>query len=472
MKAEYRRDMNHNYLILHENTELDTSSYQVRMLVGNKIPKLLKCQFHGVDGKVMFHYDITSKQSLAVLYENKLFKEADLRLIFLSFVQVMEQMGEYLLNPGQVLLQPEYLYMDVNKNEIYFCYLPGKEREIKEQFRMLTEYVLPKIDHSDEKAVILGYGVYRWALEDNFHLEHVKEELFRDCTNKEENLERFPGSVKQRRISENAGLSREKDKEEIEYMENALEALFDLEKEEVQVKKSSMIDNHKLNRKKNEKKQNQLSQKIYILVPVIGTIMIMAILAANMMGILPWLEVEILLITVVLVAMFISFLCFFIGKLHEKKQKEENDREWKEKVRQSKKMEEDFIEYKENNIQELIPASENENNEETVVLSASVIRGPATMVSKEPGELATIYLKDDLTVIGKLETAVDAVIPIPTISRLHAKVRKKGEDYYLADLNSRNGTSVNGRMLKVNEEYLLQDEDEVDFAEARYIFLK
>ena len=106
------------------------------------------------------------------------------------------------------------------------------------------------------------------------------------------------------------------------------------------------------------------------------------------------------------------------------------------------------------------------------MLSASVIRGPATMVSKEPGELATIYLKDDLTVIGKLETAVDAVIPIPTISRLHAKVRKKGEDYYLADLNSRNGTSVNGRMLKVNEEYLLQDEDEVDFAEARYIFLK
>ena len=51
---------------------------------------------------------------------------------------------------------------------------------------------------------------------------------------------------------------------------------------------------------------------------------------------------------------------------------------------------------------------------ETVVLSAGTVSGPASLVSKEPGELATIYLNEDLTVIGKLETACDAVIkPYP-----------------------------------------------------------
>lgn len=49
---------------------------------------------------------------------------------------------------------------------------------------------------------------------------------------------------------------------------------------------------------------------------------------------------------------------------------------------------------------------------------------------------------------------------------------EKGGAYYLADLNSRNGTSVNGQLLKTGEDYLLEDEDEVDFAQARYIFLK
>jgi hypothetical protein len=38
-------------------------------------------------------------------------------------------------------------------------------------------------------------------------------------------------------------------------------------------------------------------------------------------------------------------------------------------------------------------------------------------------------------------------------------------------MNSRNGTAVNGRLLLPDEEYRLEPEDEVDFAQARYIFL-
>ena len=109
---------------------------------------------------------------------------------------------------------------------------------------------------------------------------------------------------------------------------------------------------------------------------------------------------------------------------------------------------------------------------ETVVLSAGVVQGPATLVSREPGELATIYLQEDMTVIGKMETAVDAVIDLPTVSRIHAKIRRRDQEYYLSDLNSRNGTAVNGRLLKEGEDYQLQNEDEVDFAQARYVFLK
>ena len=78
----------------------------------------------------------------------------------------------------------------------------------------------------------------------------------------------------------------------------------------------------------------------------------------------------------------------------------------------------------------------------------------------------------DRSTAGKMQNAADAVIDLPTVSRVHAKIRKRDEEYYLTDLNSRNGTSVNGRMLKCDEEYCLQDQDEVDFAQARYIFLK
>ena len=49
MRAEYKRDMNHNYLILYGEDEINTDSYQVRMLVGNVIPSLLKCRIQGME---------------------------------------------------------------------------------------------------------------------------------------------------------------------------------------------------------------------------------------------------------------------------------------------------------------------------------------------------------------------------------------------------------------------------------------
>ena len=49
---------------------------------------------------------------------------------------------------------------------------------------------------------------------------------------------------------------------------------------------------------------------------------------------------------------------------------------------------------------------------ETVVLSAGTVSGPASLVSKEPGELATIYLNEDLTVNRKAGNCCDAVVSL------------------------------------------------------------
>ena len=82
MKTEYKRDMNHNYLILYGEEEINTDSYQVRMLVGNIIPSLLKCRIQGMDGKFMVYFDITSRQALNRLYEEIKMGIEDLRRIF------------------------------------------------------------------------------------------------------------------------------------------------------------------------------------------------------------------------------------------------------------------------------------------------------------------------------------------------------------------------------------------------------
>lgn len=451
MRAEYKRDMNHNYLILYEEEEIDTSSYQVRMLVGNAIPSVLKCRVQGMDGRFMIYYDITSRQSVTALFGEKKLGYEDLQLIFGGFVQVMEEMSEYLLNPEQLVIRPEYLYVDLEKREMFFCYLPGYEQDVRKQFQELTEYILPKLDHEDSRAVMLGYGVYRRALEDSFHLEHIKEELYRE-------REDSPGNPP---LMEKVPAEREKWEEKENPVEDIGEKLWECREEN----------------EEGEAGKGSAPLWVKILSPIIGAVLGMLVLGAKFMGYLPDISLGVVLgIVIVLLAGGMA-IAFFVGRKASRKAegdkkgkcKEEYKEEYKEECGKST-VKEQWEEVKE--LCKEKGKDEEENYGETVVLSAASAAGPASFVSREPGELAAIYLKEELTVVGKLVNAADAVVNLPTVSRVHAKIRRRDGEYYLTDLNSRNGTAVNGQMLKPDEEYLLQDQDEVDFAQARYVFLK
>ena len=185
MFAEYKRDVSHNYLILHGDETINTTSYQVRILTGNTMSSILKCRMQGLDGTWLFYYDITSKQSLASFYEQRKLQGEDLEMILKGFLHVIEEMAEFLLNTEQLVLCPEYIFLDVEKKEVSFCCLPDYHHPVQEQFRELTEYLLPKLDHEDPTAVNLGYGIYRKAMEPGMQLENIKELLYRSENSKE-----------------------------------------------------------------------------------------------------------------------------------------------------------------------------------------------------------------------------------------------------------------------------------------------
>jgi len=72
--------------------------------------------------------------------------------------------------------------------------------------------------------------------------------------------------------------------------------------------------------------------------------------------------------------------------------------------------------------------------------------------------------------VGSMPDYMDYVINKDTVSRFHAKFIKYEEQIYLSDLNSTNGTRVNGRELNVKERVMLSEGDRILFADAEYIF--
>ena len=486
MYAEYKRDVSHNYLILREEEKVNTASYHVRMLTGNVIPSILKCRLQGLDGNLLFYYDITSRQSLASFYEQRKFHRKDLHMLFGGFIRVMEEMAEFLMNTDQLLLCPEYIFLDIEKREVKFCCLPDYHHPIQEQFRELTEYLLPRLDHEDPQAVSMGYGVYRKAMETGFQLEHIKEAIYqnREVTGKNDNKD---SAQKQ---------GQKPPENNLDGADNFGEKIQ--EKADVSHLLETDVENKTSKRKKDKKKEESDFQKSSnewtgALLCVFTAAVLIILLILRYLGYLPGIPAEAIFGGAIILLALAAFLSWTAEK---KKQKKQMSAEWRKKVkrelddtyesssekRRKERNSEDL--YEADSVQEKMPewgdgkykmpeqTGETENYGETVVLSAGQTEGPASLVSREPGELATIYLDRDLMVIGKMENAADAVISLPTVSRIHAKIRKADDEYYLSDLNSRNGTSVNGRLLKTGEEYQLQDEDQVEFAQARYIFLK
>lgn len=72
--------------------------------------------------------------------------------------------------------------------------------------------------------------------------------------------------------------------------------------------------------------------------------------------------------------------------------------------------------------------------------------------------------------VGKMKGKAGILLEDGSVSRLHARLEAGGEGVWIQDLNSRNGTLVNGEKLSPNETVPLNDGDRIQFGRERFIF--
>lgn len=80
-----------------------------------------------------------------------------------------------------------------------------------------------------------------------------------------------------------------------------------------------------------------------------------------------------------------------------------------------------------------------------------------------------IELQDDEIVIGRLPECAIVLDP-HGVSRKHARIRRDGAGFTIADLDSRNKTKLNERDLPPNEEHPLRQGDRINICDVEFIF--
>lgn len=88
------------------------------------------------------------------------------------------------------------------------------------------------------------------------------------------------------------------------------------------------------------------------------------------------------------------------------------------------------------------------------------------------GETAgqVIELKPDRVVIGRSPEHCYIVLDPNGVSRRHAEIYRKGEDFYLADLNSRNMTKVNNTKVIPGVDHRLMPGDRINICDVEFLF--
>lgn len=94
-----------------------------------------------------------------------------------------------------------------------------------------------------------------------------------------------------------------------------------------------------------------------------------------------------------------------------------------------------------------------------------------SLIPLEPMKYDAIEMKEYPFYIGTAKNNLGYSLTNAVISRYHAKIDKEENSFIITDLDSTNGTFVNGRKLNANENMEIKQGDTVSFANINFIFM-
>ncbi len=155
-------------MVIEKVPELKESNFKVQMLLNNRITGLLKLDYEVINGETNFLYDVSSLQVFFKQFEKRKMSFDHLQILLLSLKNMLYALDEYLLDPDDVIIKKECIFIDQNENNFEFCYYPFYNGNIVLELRELFGNILPIVDYEDERAVRLAYELYEKTQSDHF----------------------------------------------------------------------------------------------------------------------------------------------------------------------------------------------------------------------------------------------------------------------------------------------------------------
>lgn len=175
-KIRYQRELQKTYMIAAGCEKELLENYSGRMALQGKLKGLAACHKHYIDGEWEIWYDITSLQTMEQLFAVKEIAFQELKYFIEQLLLMLEEMEKCLMDSRQLCLEPQLLYVDMEKEQVRFLYDHTEKRE-SNGICELAEYLLGRTCHEDEQAVRLVYYFYEQVQKENFSVHDMEAYL-------------------------------------------------------------------------------------------------------------------------------------------------------------------------------------------------------------------------------------------------------------------------------------------------------
>lgn len=175
MKIQYIRKLTASYMVLAQCEELQ--EWEKKMIAHAPKGNIVFAECVQENGEKYLWYNITGKQALDAVLETETLSYDMLCNVLNGIYEAVQQLEGMLLPAQSILLSAESIFVDYRTRQISFCYYPGNPMPLPEAFRTFMEYLLTRLDHSDERAVKAAYDIYGQSSAGGVELKELKSLL-------------------------------------------------------------------------------------------------------------------------------------------------------------------------------------------------------------------------------------------------------------------------------------------------------
>ena len=437
-------------------------SYEFLMCMNNKIKSMVPFYIKTENNQKKVCYKMEQMVPFDVYYNKRKLGSKEVLSCFKALLELVNECKRYLLNANQILFNPKYIMVNLREKKANFFYLFYEEES--NSFIEFILFIIEHIKYDNMKFVEVIHEVYNEVsqqdsfINTDYYIAYVVEQL-------------------EKIVKDEGALADKEDEGNKEFYETRYRSERDVNEGKRSQGNRSERNISDEDRTKKSKIKERVKESDSGLKNEIGKLQLKVRFTKEKKRSI---ECIIALVIVLLVAIFwkpltllkiffyIPMIILFIGLYIKSLIRDESRDKTRGKNRikgltNSKKTSED--------IAEKVIEKDCETSaklEETGEIIFPGERGELRGCNKNREKVFNFSNSEQI--IGSDEELSHLYLDEKGISRMHAIIGKEDDKYYVEDINSKNGTWVNGIRLVPRQKFLLGKFDLVTFGHAEFVF--